>query len=163
MGLFDKFTEIMHENDEDDFDDFYDEEPSFKMPAPPRREKARNIKVPKEEKAEKVRRPHSNGSNDKVVNIHTTAQVQVVPFKPERFEDAPTIADNLNARRIVALNLETTNKEVSRRLLDFLSGVAYANNGLIKKISTHVYLITPYDVDFVGDILDELENNGVIY
>ena len=68
---------------------------------------------------------HSN----KVVNINATTQLQVVLVKPERFEDASTIADQLNAKRTVVLNLESTGKEVSRRLIDFLSGVAYANNG----------------------------------
>ena len=67
---------------------------------------------------------------NKVVNIHATTQLKVVLVKPERFEDASTIADHLNNKRTVVLNLESTNKEVSRRLVDFLSGVAYANNGL---------------------------------
>ena len=66
---------------------------------------------------------------NKVVNINATTQLQVVLVKPERFDDASTIADQLNAKRTVVLNLESTNKEVSRRLIDFLSGVAYANNG----------------------------------
>lgn len=69
--------------------------------------------------------------NGKVVNINATTQLKVVLVKPERFEDASTIADHLNNKRTVVLNLESTNKEVSRRLVDFLSGVAYANNGQI--------------------------------
>ena len=68
---------------------------------------------------------HSN----KVVNINATTQLQVVLVKPERFEDASAIADQLNAKHTVVLNLESTGKEISRRLIDFLSGVAYANNG----------------------------------
>ena len=67
---------------------------------------------------------HSN----KVVNINATTQLQVVLVKPERFEDASAIADQLNAKHTVVLNLESTGKEISRRLIDFLSGVAYANN-----------------------------------
>ena len=58
-----------------------------------------------------------------MVNIHATTQLKVVLVKPERFEDASTIADHLNNKRTVVLNLESTNKEVSRRLVDFLSGV----------------------------------------
>ena len=54
---------------------------------------------------------HSN----KVVNINATTQLQVVLVKPERFDDAAAIADQLNAKRTVVLNLESTNKEVSRR------------------------------------------------
>ena len=99
---------------------------------------------------------------NKVVNIHATTQLKVVLVKPEHFEDASTIADHLNNKRTVVLNLESTNKEVSRRLVDFLSGCAYALDGKIKKIAISTYIITPYNVDFVGDnLMDELENNGV--
>ena len=102
---------------------------------------------------------HSN----KVVNINATTQLQVVLVKPERFEDASTIADQLNAKRTVVLNLESTGKEVSRRLIDFLSGVAYANNGQSKRVATRTFIITPYTVDIMGDLIDELENNGVFF
>ena len=93
----------------------------------------------------------------------TTTQLKVVLVKPERFEDASTIADHLNNKRTVVLNLESTNKEVSRRLVDFLSGVAYANNGQIKRVANSTFIITPYNVDIMGDLLDELENNGAFY
>ena len=98
---------------------------------------------------------------NKVVNIHATTQLKVVLVKPERFEDASTIADHLNNKRTVVLKLESTNKEVSRRLVDFLSGVAYANEGKIKKVAANTYIITPYHVDIMGDLIDELENKGV--
>lgn len=101
--------------------------------------------------------------NNKVVNIHTTAQLQVVLVKPERFEDASSIADHLNEKRTVVLNLESTNKDVSRRLVDFLSGVAYANNGQIKRVANSTFIITPYNVDIMGDLLDELESSGVFF
>ena len=100
---------------------------------------------------------------NKVVNIHATTQLKVVLVKPERFEDASTIADHLNNKRTVVLNLESTNKEVSRRLVDFLSGGAYANNGQIKRVANSTFIITPYNVDIMGDLLDELENNGAFY
>jgi cell division inhibitor SepF len=86
-----------------------------------------------------------------------------VLVKPERFEDASTIADHLNSKRTVVLNLESTDKEVSRRLVDFLSGVAYANNGQIKRVANSTFIITPYNVDVMGDLLDELESNGAFY
>ena len=100
---------------------------------------------------------------NKVVNINATTQLQVVLVKPERFEDASAIADQLNAKRTVVLNLESTNKQVSRRLIDFLSGVAYANNGQIKRVATSTFIITPYNVDILGDLIDELENNGLYF
>ena len=52
---------------------------------------------------------------------------------------------------------------IARRLVDFLSGVAYANNGQIKRVANSTFIITPYNVDIMGDLLDELENNGAFY
>ena len=90
--------------------------------------------------------PRQHGN--KVVNINATTQLQVVL---------------VNAKRTVVLNLEAANKEVCRRLIDFLSGVAYANNGQIKRVATSTFIITPYNVDIMGDLIDELENNGVFF
>lgn len=102
-------------------------------------------------------------SDERVVNIHTTTAVQVVLIKPTRFEQAAEIADHLRSRRTVVINLETTNKDIARRLVDFLSGVAYANDGKIKKVAINTYIITPYNVDIMGDLIDELENSGVSF
>ena len=96
----------------------------------------------------------------KVVNIHATTQLKVVLVKPERFENA---SDHLKDKRTVVLNLESTNKDVARRLIDFLSGVTYGVEGKIKKVSANTYIITPYHVDFEGDLIDELENNGLYF
>ena len=100
-------------------------------------------------------------SNNKVVNIHATTQLAVVLVKPDRFENAAEIADHLKDKRTVVLNLKQTNKDVARRLVDFLSGVAYANEGKIKRVANSTYIITPYNVDILGDLIDELENNGL--
>lgn len=100
---------------------------------------------------------------NKVVNIHTTTQLQVVLVKPERFENASEIADHLRDKRTVVLNLEQTDKTIARRLIDFLSGVAYANEGTIKKVALATYIITPYNVEILGDLIDELENNGLYF
>ena len=98
---------------------------------------------------------------NKVVNIHATTQLKVVLVKPERFENASEIADHLKEKRTVVINLEDTNKDVARRLVDFLSGVAFAIEGKIKKVAANTYIITPYHVDIMGDLIDELENNGL--
>mgnify|MGYP002589711036 CR=1 FL=1 len=86
---------------------------------------------------------------------------KVVNIKPERFENASEIADHLKEKRTVVINLESTNKDIARRLIDFLSGVAYAGEGKIKKVAANTYIITPYHVDIMGDLIDELENNGL--
>ena len=101
--------------------------------------------------------------SNKVVNIRAATQLQVVLVKPEKFEDASAIADHLREKRTVVLNLESTHKDIARRLLDFLSGVAYANEGKIKKVAIATYIITPYNVDILGDLIDELENNGLYF
>ncbi len=165
MGFLDKLKDIMTEPD-DDFNDYEDERQSNEFEAPaPKLFETKHFGREKEEKidrSERYERPARRPRNsDKVVNIHTTAQLQVVLVKPEKFEEAATIGDNLNAKRTVVLNLESTNREIARRLLDFLSGVAYANNGQIKKVANSTYIITPYNVDVMGDLIDELENNGM--
>ncbi len=101
--------------------------------------------------------------HNKVVNINATTQLAVVLVKPDRFENAAEIADHLKEKRTVVLNLESTNKDIARRLVDFLSGVAYANEGKIKKVANSTYIITPYNVDILGDLIDELENNGLYF
>ena len=101
--------------------------------------------------------------SSKVVNINATTQLAVVLVKPDRFESAAEIADHLKDKRSVVLNLEQTNRDVARRLVDFLSGVAYANEGKIKRIANSTYIITPYNVDILGDLIDELENNGLYF
>lgn len=143
MGLMDKFGKLFGapEEEYDDFDDIdmiQRQEESFEITEAQKR-------------------------SNKVVNINATTQLQVVLVKPERFEDASAVADHLNAKRTVVLNLESTNKDVSRRLVDFLSGVAYANNGQLKRVANNTFIITPYNVGIIGDLLDELENNGVYF
>lgn len=165
MGFFDKIKEIVSDNDDDDFDDFYDNDTggTFGIEPPKERTSRRERSAERSEREERFsERPRMRRhDSDKVVNIHTTTQLQVVLVKPERFEEAASIADNLNAKRTVVLNLESTNRDIARRLLDFLSGVAYASNGQIKRVANSTYIITPYNVDVMGDLIDELESNGM--
>ena len=99
--------------------------------------------------------------SNKVVNIRAATQLQVVLVKPERFEDASSIADHLREKRTVVLNLESVSKDVARRLLDFVAGVAYASEGKVKKVAAFTYIVTPFNVDILGDLVGELENNGL--
>ena len=144
MGFIDELRKLTHpyEDEDDELEEF---EPA------PRRD------------AFEDRRPKAEDRRGKVVNIHATTQLKVILVKPDRFENASEIADQLKDKRTVVLNLESTNKDVARRLRDFLSGVAYAGEGKIKKVSANTYIITPYHVDFEGDLIDELENNGLYF
>ncbi len=156
MGIFDEFKRLAHpyeDEEEDDFDDF-DISP---RPVEQRRERSERSTRNEATVSEEERR------SNKVVNIRAATQLQVVLVKPDKFEDASAIADHLREKRTVVLNLESTNKEIARRLLDFLSGVAYANEGKIKKVAISTYIITPYNVDILGDLIDELENNGLYF
>lgn len=105
----------------------------------------------------------SEEKRNKVVNIQATAQLQVVLVKPEKFQDSKQIADHLIAKKTVVLNLENSSSDNRRRIIDFLVGVAYANGGTLKPVANQTYIITPYNVGFIGgDLVDELESNGVI-
>ncbi|MCI8387476.1 MAG: cell division protein SepF [Clostridiales bacterium] len=81
------------------------------------------------------------------------SSLELKVVKPERFDAVPQIANHLLNRRTVVLNLEETNKETARRLLDFLSGVAYSINGNLKRVANNTYVITPCNVDVTGDQL----------
>ena len=157
MGLMDELKKIIHPYDDED----YDYEDDFEEPA---KENTRSLFEDRRDDRREDRRSDERRNEDrhnKVVNIHATTQLKVVLVKPERFENASEIADHLKEKRTVVLNLESTNKDVARRLIDFLSGVAYAGEGKIKKVAANTYIITPYSVDIMGDLIDELENNGL--
>ena len=154
MGLMDELKKIIHPYDDED----YDYEDDFEEPV---KESSRSLFDDRKDDRREDRR--SEDRHNKVVNIHATTQLKVVLVKPERFENASEIADHLKEKRTVVLNLESTNKDIARRLLDFLSGVAYAGEGKIKKVAANTYIITPYSVDIMGDLIDELENNGLYF
>ena len=163
MGIFDEFKRLAHpyeDEDEDDYDDF------DVSPRPvERRERVERDRAPRDSGYSSYCSPSVDDDrrSNKVVNIRAATQLQVVLVKPERFEDASSIADHLREKRTVVLNLESTNGEIARRLLDFLAGVSYANEGKIKKVAISTYIITPYNVDILGDLIDELENNGLYF
>ncbi len=103
------------------------------------------------------------GDDRSRLNISVTAQLQVILVKPEKFADTKEIANHLNNKKTVVLNLEATTPDVTRRIIDFLGGVAYANGGSIKPVANNTFIITPYNVGFQGDELSaELESNGVL-
>ncbi len=176
MGIWEKFKNYMDvpepDYDEDETEEQEEEEVVQPKKSRPVSEKksysyqgANDYNLSAFEKPSQSRQSSykSVSHSTKVVDIHTTAKLQVVLTKPEKFSDAREIADNLNEKRTIVLNLESTNKDEALRLLDFLSGVAYANDGEIKKIAKSTFIITPYNVDVMGDLLYELENNGVYF
>ena len=79
--------------------------------------------------------------------------IELKVVRPEHFEDVSTIADHLLNSRTVVLNLEAANKEVARRFIDFLSGVAYSIDGQMKRVANNTYIITPNNVDVTDTTL----------
>ncbi len=84
-----------------------------------------------------------------IENNSVALELKVV--KPDRYNNVKQIADHLIARRTVVLNLEAANKETAKRLLDFLSGVAYSIGGQLKRVASNTFVITPSNVDVSGD------------
>ncbi len=167
MGIFDNLKRYVRGEDYEE-DELLEEEPAEESTQRWRR----SDPVEREETTVRTartsyERPRSTAgevrptASGKVVSINTMTQLSVVLVQPERYEQAADIADHLKDKRTVVLNLEQTNREIARRLLDFLSGVAYANEGKTTKIANSTYIITPYNVEIQGDIIDALEDNGV--
>ena len=159
MGFIDEIKRLARpyedEEDEEEFDDF--EPPVSRVE---RKEKARDAR---ESTGTLYSADPEPRRSNKVVNIHTTTQLQVVLVKPDRFENAAEIADHLREKRTVVLNLEQTNKDIARRLLDFLSGVAYTRNGKLNRVSGMIYLITPAGVDVTGEMMSQIESGGLYF
>ena len=169
MGFMDELKKLArpYAEDEDDFDDDFDldERPraSRASTAPRAATRSTSLDDAMDDLGAVPTRstPRRTVGDSKVVNISAQTQMQVVLVKPDRFDNVSEIAEHLRSKHAVVLNLEATNKDVARRLVDFLSGCAYALDGKIKKIAISTYIITPYNVDIIGDLLDELENNGL--
>lgn len=119
---------------------------------------AAEVEYEYEERPRKASRPERQPAN--VTDMNRSAQLQVVLVKPETFEDGLGIADHLCARRTVVVNFENAPKDVVRRLVDFLSGVAYANKGNIKRAANNAFVVTPNNVDVMGDVLFDEQDSG---
>ncbi len=93
----------------------------------------------------------SAGFSGQVVNLGGNRQ-EVVLFHPANFNDTSKAADDLRNRKAVIVNMENVDKAMARRVVDFLSGCAYALDGKVKKIAQSTYLFCPHNVDVVGDL-----------
>ena len=155
MGVFDSIKNIFVIPEEDEFE----EETTVQE-----EEKAQPKKKPV---SEPVRKAESGprvvgGGKSKTVSFNQS-QMQVVLVKPERYDDVTSIADHMNDKKTVVLNLEAAEKDVARRIVDFLSGAAYANHGNMRKVSKGTFLIVPNGVDMMGEVmLDDFED-GKLY
>lgn len=146
MGFFDKLKfngqdfEDSENVDENDYEYEYEEEEQ-----PARAQEEKRTAAPA---AAPVRETPKSG-----MNVSGTASLELKVVRPKEFDSVPQIADHLLNRRTVVLNLEETNKETARRVIDFLSGVAYSLDGQLKKVASNTYVITPPNVDVSGEAL----------
>ncbi len=154
MSIFDSIKNIMTIPEEDDFEEEI-EEIAEETP------KKKAFEAPIQQKREV--QPRVIGGKSKAVSFNPS-QMQVVLVKPDRFEDASAIADHLNDKKTVVLNLEACERDVSRRIIDFLSGVAYANHGNLRKVAVSTFIIVPTDVDVSGEsMLEEFDESRLYF
>ena len=153
MSVLDSIKNIFNIPEEDEFEDNVDEleeRPQKKQNSDDESSYKRNDTTPRLIKS-------------KTVNYNQN-QLQVVLVKPDRFEDVTAIADHLNEKKTVVLNLEAANRDVSRRIIDFLSGVAYANHGNIRKVANSTFIIVARDVDVMGELmLDDYDESKLYF
>ncbi len=143
MSFLKKLNNLVFGPEEDDEVEFTtDSEPSFDFDEPP------VAPVPAAKKP-------------KVVNIAATTQLKVVVVSIEEFDEAREVADHLRSKKPVVVNLEKLEKEVGRKVVDFISGAVYALGGSIQKVSGGIFLIAPYNVDIMSDVREELTNTGI--
>ena len=93
----------------------------------------------------------SSGFSGTVLNSNSGKQ-EVVLFSPNAFNDVSKAADYLRARKAVVVNMEGRDKTMSRRVVDFMSGCAYALDGTVKKIAQSTYLFCPHNMEVTGDL-----------
>ena len=153
MGLFDKVKNYINNSDEDqidtDINDVYND---------PDIDTEENEPVRSFNDISSSSRP--TVATPSIVDLRSSSRTPLVLKKIDTYQEVQGVADVLNEKRIVILNLETCPNDASQRIIDFLSGVAYANAGGIKKIAGRAYIITPDNVPLSGDLLDDIENGN---
>ena len=155
MGLFESIKNIFVIPEDEEYDE---EETAEKVETKKKPEQNDSYTPKRSEQTPRV----VGGSKNKTV-VFNPAQMQVVLVKPERYDDVTSIADHLNDRKTVVLNLESADKDLSRRIVDFLSGATYANHGNMRKVSRETFLIVPNGVDMMGELPIEDFETGNMY
>ena len=94
-------------------------------------------------------------NKSKVVNMPGTQQVRMVITQPTTFEQSEEICNYLKERKSVIVNLEYVNKDVARRIVDFISGAVHALDGHIQKVSNAIFLVAPVNYEIASDLARE--------
>ena len=126
-----------------------------------------------EEEEEDKKRFGRKNNNNKVVSMpqQQTNAIKMVISQPTTFEQSDEICSFLKEKKSVIVNLEYVNKEVARRIVDFISGGVYALDGYIQKVSNSIFLVAPSNYEIKNEIAREeiknklsvswLKNNGI--
>ena len=96
-----------------------------------------------------------NRRSNKVVNMPQANQIKMVISQPTTFEQSEEICSLLKEKKSVIVNLEYVNKDVARRIVDFISGGVYALDGHIQKISNSIFLIAPMNYEITNEMARE--------
>lgn len=103
-------------------------------------------------------------NRNRVVRIHESdpqPQMKVVVTQPMSFDEARDITNHIKAKKPVVVNLECMDKNVARRVVDFLSGAAYAVDGDMQKISNGIFLVAPRNIGILSDEATEAQGYGM--
>ncbi len=98
--------------------------------------------------------PVSNKKN-KVVGMPGMQQVKVIISQPSTFEQSEEICEHLKEKKSIIVNLEYVNKDVARRIVDFISGAVYGLDGNIQKISNSIFLVAPFNYEITNEVMKE--------
>lgn len=96
-------------------------------------------------------------TSNKILNIHSNAQMNVVLFNPKSFEESTNIVDTLKSRRPVVMNISDLDKDLGRKIFDFCSGALYALDGHIQQVAKGIFILAPQNVDITGDVINKTE------
>ncbi len=99
------------------------------------------------------------GRKNKVVAMPQAQSIKMVISQPTTFEQSEEICEFLKQKRSVIVNLEYVNKDVARRIVDFISGGVFALNGHIQKVSNSIFLIAPMNYEITNEMArEEIKN-----
>lgn len=99
--------------------------------------------------------------NNKVVNMPQSQSqaIKMVISQPTNFEQSDEICSFLKEKKSVIVNLEYVNKDVARRIVDFISGGVYALDGYIQKVSNSIFLVAPSNYEITNEMAREEMKN----
>lgn len=95
------------------------------------------------------------GRKNKVAMLPGVQNVRVVISQPNSYDQASEICEHLKQKKSIIVNLEYVNKDVARRIIDFMSGAVYALDGNIQKISNSIFLIAPFNYEITNEVIKE--------